>query len=88
MEASELPSLEDLDPQPDCDAPTTLDCAEATYTLNCDEPANRTVEPCLKLGAARWSTCVAVILGLTATDEDQAYRAMNLLLGVDAHPEV
>ena len=50
--------------------------------------ANRAVQPCLKLAAARWSTCVAVIPGLTATDEDQAYRAMNLLVGVDAHPEV
>ena len=50
--------------------------------------ANRTVQPCLKLAAARWFTCVAVIPGLTATHEDQAYRARNLLVGVDAHPEV
>ena len=50
--------------------------------------ANRCVDPRSKLSAAEWATHDAAIPGLTAMDEDQAYRAMDLLIEADAQAEV
>jgi hypothetical protein len=46
--------------------------------------ANRCVDPRSKLSAAEWATYDAAIPGLTSMDEDQAYRAMDLLIEADA----
>jgi len=45
--------------------------------------ANRAVAPMSKLSAAEWVCEDAVIAGLSAMDEDQAYRAMDLLVDAD-----
>jgi hypothetical protein len=50
--------------------------------------ANRAVDRCSKLAAAEWASCDAAIPGLQAMDEDQAYRAMDLLIEADAQAEV
>jgi Transposase DDE domain len=50
--------------------------------------ANRCVDPRSKLSAAEWATCDAAISGLTSMDEDQAYRAMDLLIEADAQAHV
>jgi len=50
--------------------------------------ANRAVDPCSKLAAAEWASNDAVIPGLEVMDEDQAYRAMDLLIEADAQAEV
>jgi hypothetical protein len=50
--------------------------------------ANRAVDPCSKLAAAEWASCDAAIPGLQAMDEDQAYRAMDLLVEADAQAQV
>ena len=46
--------------------------------------ANRAIDPTSKLAAAEWATCDVAIAGLEAMDEDQAYRAMDLLVAADA----
>ena len=48
--------------------------------------ANRAVDPRSKLAAAEWATRDAAIPGLTAMDEEQAYRAVDLLIECDAEP--
>jgi transposase len=50
--------------------------------------ANRAIEPMSKLSAADWASCDVAIDGLDAMDEDQAYRAMDLLVEADAQAEV
>ena len=45
--------------------------------------ANRAVAPMSKLSAAEWVREDAAIPGLPAMDEDQAYRAMDLLVDAD-----
>jgi len=50
--------------------------------------ANRCVDPMSKLSAAEWATCHAAIPGLTSMDEDQAYRAMDVLIDADAQAKV
>ena len=50
--------------------------------------ANRAIEPMSKLSAAEWASCDVAIDGLEAMDEDQAYRAMDLLVEADAQAEV
>ena len=50
--------------------------------------ANRAIEPKSKLSAAEWAVCDVAIDGLAAMDEDQAYRAMDLLVEADAQAEV
>jgi len=50
--------------------------------------ANRCLDPCSKLAAAEWATKDASIPGLAAMDDDQAYRAMDLLVEADAQAEV
>jgi transposase len=50
--------------------------------------ANRAIEPMSKLSAAEWACCDVAIDGLEAMDEDQAYRAMDLLVEADAQAQV
>jgi transposase len=50
--------------------------------------ANRAVAPMSKLSAAEWVCQDAVIPGLSTMDEDQAYRAMDLLVDADTHARV
>src|SRR5215207_9118460 len=49
---------------------------------------NRAIDPMAKLSAAEWASCDVAIGGLEAMDEDQAYRAMDLLVEADAQAEV
>jgi transposase len=50
--------------------------------------ANRAIEPMSKLSAAEWATEDVVIPGLAAMDDDQAYRAMDLLVEADTQGKV
>ena len=50
--------------------------------------ANRCLDPCSKLAAAEWAAHDVSIPGLGAMDDDQAYRAMDLLVEADAQAEV
>jgi transposase len=50
--------------------------------------ANRAIDPMSKLSAAEWASNDVAIGGLGAMDEDQAYRAMDLLVEADAQAEV
>jgi transposase len=50
--------------------------------------ANRALAPCSKLAAAEWATQDAHIPSLEAMDEDQAYRAMDLLVEADTEGKV
>ena len=50
--------------------------------------ANRAIDPASKLAAAEWASCDVAIPGLDAMDEDQAYRAMDLLIEADTDASV
>jgi hypothetical protein len=50
--------------------------------------ANRAVDPMSKLSAAEWASCDVAITGLVGMDDDQAYRAMDLLADADAEARV
>ena len=50
--------------------------------------ANRAIDPMSKLSAAEWAVGDVAIDGLVGMDEDQAYRAMDLLVEADAQAEV
>src|SRR3954449_13502769 len=50
--------------------------------------ANRALDPGSKLAAAEWASQDAHIAGLEAMDDDQAYRAMDLLVEADAQAKV
>src|SRR3954451_17341387 len=50
--------------------------------------ANRALDPCSKLAAAEWASCDVHVPGLAGMDEDQAYRAMDLLVEADAQAKV
>jgi hypothetical protein len=50
--------------------------------------ANRALDPCSKLAAAEWASLDVHIPGLEGIDEDQAYRAMDLLVEADAQAGV
>ena len=50
--------------------------------------ANRAIDPASKLAAAEWATHDVVIPGMDGMDEDQAYRAMDLLVEADAQAKV
>ena len=50
--------------------------------------ANRAIDPASKLAAAEWASHDVAITGLEAMDEDQAYRAMDLLIEADTCAEV
>ena len=50
--------------------------------------ANRAIEPMSKLSAAQWATEDVVIAGLGRMDDEQAYRAMDLLVEADTQGQV
>jgi len=50
--------------------------------------ANRALDPCSKLAAAEWASRDVAITGLGAMDDDQAYRAMDLLVEADAQAHI
>lgn len=50
--------------------------------------ANRAIDPMSKLATAEWASCDVALPGLESMDEDQAYRAMDLLVEADAQAEV
>jgi hypothetical protein len=50
--------------------------------------ANRAIDPVSKLAAAEWASHDVAISGLESMDEDQAYRAMDLLIDADTDAEV
>ena len=50
--------------------------------------ANRALDPCSKLAAAEWASLDVHIPGLGGMDEDQAYRAMDLLIEADSEAKV
>jgi hypothetical protein len=50
--------------------------------------ANRVVDPMSKLSAAEWASHDAAIPGLAGMDDDQAYRAMDLLVEADTEARV
>ena len=50
--------------------------------------ANRALRPFSKLAAAEWASTDVHIPGLEAMDEDQAYRAMDVLAAADTEAEV
>lgn len=50
--------------------------------------ANRAIDPMSKLATAEWACNDVAVPGLAAMDEDQAYRAMDLLVAADAQAEV
>jgi hypothetical protein len=50
--------------------------------------ANRAVDPMSKLSAAEWASCDAAIPRLAGMDDDQAYRAMDLLVEADIQARV
>ena len=62
----------------------TVDVERVLFAL----VANRAVDPASKLAAAEWVCEDTVIPGLTEMDEDQAYRAMDLLVEADAQAEL
>jgi transposase len=49
---------------------------------------NRAIAPMSKLSAAEWATEDVVIPGLAGMDDDQAYRAMDLLVEADTQGQV
>jgi hypothetical protein len=50
--------------------------------------ANRALEPCSKWAAAEWVSHDVAIPGLAGMDDDQAYRAMDLLVDADVEAKV
>ncbi len=50
--------------------------------------ANRAIAPMSKLSAAEWASQDVIIPHLAAMDDDQAYRAMDLLVEADTQGEV
>jgi hypothetical protein len=62
----------------------TIDVERVLFAL----VANRALDPCSKLAAAEWASQDAHIPGLAAMDDDQAYRAMDLLVEADAQAKV
>ena len=49
---------------------------------------NRALAPCSKLAAAEWASHDVAIPGLERMDDDQAYRALDLLVEADAEAKV
>jgi Transposase DDE domain len=60
------------------------DVERVLFALVC----NRALAPCSKLAAAEWASHDVAIRGLGAMDDDQAYRALDLLVEADAEAKV
>ena len=50
--------------------------------------ANRAIDSMSKLATAEWASNDVALAGIESMDEDQAYRAMDLLVAADAQAEV
>ena len=50
--------------------------------------ANRALAPASKLAAAEWASCDVAVPGLAEMTEDQAYRAMDLLVEADTDAKI
>lgn len=50
--------------------------------------ANRALAPCSKLAAAEWASEDVAIPGLDGMDDDQAYRALDMLVEADAEAKL
>ncbi len=61
-----------------------IDVERVLFALVC----NRALAPCSKLAAAEWASCDVAIPGLERMDDDQAYRALDLLVEADAEAHV
>jgi transposase len=61
-----------------------MDVERVLFALVC----NRALRPFSKLAAAEWATSDVHIPGLEAMDDDQAYRAMDVLAAADTEAEV
>ena len=61
---------------------------DASRHVDREGVANRAIDPCSKLAAAEWAGNDVAIPGLDGMDEDQAYRAMDLLVDADVAGEV
>jgi hypothetical protein len=62
----------------------TIAVERVLFALVC----NRAVDPMSKLSAAEWASWDVAIPGLAGMDDDQAYRAMDLLADADAEARV
>jgi hypothetical protein len=62
----------------------TTDVERVLFALVC----NRALAPCSKLAAAEWVCEDVAIPGLTGMDEDQAYRALDLLVEADSEAKL
>ena len=62
----------------------TTDVERVLFALVC----NRALAPCSKLAAAEWASHDVAIPGLQVMDDDQAYRALDLLVEADAEARV
>jgi transposase len=62
----------------------STDVERVLFALVC----NRALAPCSKLAAAEWVCEDVAIPGLEAIDEDQAYRALDLLIEADAEAKL
>jgi len=62
----------------------TIDVERVLFAL----VANRAIDPMSKLATAEWASHDVAIPGLDGMDEDQAYRAMDLLVEADAQAKV
>jgi hypothetical protein len=62
----------------------TTDVERVLFALVC----NRALAPCSKLAAAEWASNDVAIPGLEAMDDDQAYRALDLLVEADSEAKV
>jgi hypothetical protein len=62
----------------------STDVERVLFALVC----NRALAPCSKLAAAEWASQDVTIPGLPAMDDDQAYRALDLLVEADAEAKV
>jgi DDE family transposase len=60
------------------------DVERVLFALVC----NRALAPCSKLAAAEWASHDVAIPGLERMDDDQAYRALDLLVEADAEAKV
>jgi hypothetical protein len=60
------------------------DVERVLFALAC----NRALAPCSKLAAAEWASNDVAIPGLAGMDDDQAYRALDLLVEADAEAKV
>lgn len=62
----------------------TTDVERVLFTML----ANRALKPSSKLAAAEWASSDVAITGLQGMDEDQCYRAMDLLIDADTEAKL